>query len=424
MILKKIPRKGFAVNVLTLMTGTTIAQAIPLALSPVITRIYSPDDLAVLAIYMSVVSIISNMVTLKYELAIILPEKDEDSASLVVLSVLLSFIISFIWFVLILIFDDQIFNLFGSKSTSVRYWLYLTPLSILFIGVYNSFNYWSNKKLHYKRLAISRIFQSSGMTGTQILVGLIKKGALGLLIGDIIGRISSIFVLIRQILKEDKHYFINVSKTSIKGQMIRYKNFPKLSIPADSLNVISNQLPVFFIGKYFGSNILGNYSLMDRILSSPIALIGRAVLDVFKQKASSDYIKYGNCREIFIKTFKMLALIAIVPSLLIYFVLPHLFGIIFGPEWKLAGEFAKIMALLFFFRFTVSPLSYVLYIAEKQIYDLFWQIGLLAVTISSFVIGKYMNNVKLALACFSVSYSIMYIVYLGISFKFAHGKKQ
>jgi O-antigen/teichoic acid export membrane protein len=262
------------------------------------------------------------------------------------------------------------------------------------------------------------------MTGTQICVGIFKQEALGLFVGDIVGRLSSIFVLMRQILKEDKHYFIKVSKKSCKDQMVRYKNFPKLSVPADSINVITNQLPVFFIGKNFGSNILGNYSLTDRVLSSPISLIGRAVLDVFKQKASSDFIKYGNCTEVFKKTLKMLVLIAIVPSLLIFFVLPHLFAIIFGSEWRLAGEFARIMSLLFFFRFTVSPLSYVLYIAEKQIYDLFWQIGLFAVTLASFIIGKHMNNVKIALTCFSISYSAMYIIYLGISFKFAHGIKK
>jgi O-antigen/teichoic acid export membrane protein len=423
-MLRKIPRKGFAIDVLTLMTGTTIAQAIPLALSPVITRIYSPADLGALALYMSVVSIISNIVTLKYELAIILPEKDEDSASLVVVSLMLSLVISLVFFICILIFGNRIFALFGEKATNIKYWLYLTPLSILFIGIYNSFNYWSNRKLHYKRLAISRIFQSSGMTGTQICVGIFKQEALGLFVGDIVGRLSSIFVLMRQILKEDKHYFIKVSKKSCKDQMVRYKNFPKLSVPADSINVITNQLPVFFIGKNFGSNILGNYSLTDRVLSSPISLIGRAVLDVFKQKASSDFIKYGNCTEVFKKTLKMLVLIAIVPSLLIFFVLPHLFAIIFGSEWRLAGEFARIMSLLFFFRFTVSPLSYVLYIAEKQIYDLFWQIGLFAVTLASFIIGKHMNNVKIALTCFSISYSAMYIIYLGISFKFAHGIKK
>ena len=423
-MLRKIPRKGFAINVLTLMTGTTIAQAIPLALSPVITRIYSPADLGALALYMSVVSIISNIVTLKYELAIILPEKDEDSASLVVISLILSFIISLISLIIILIFNDQIFKLFIDKTPGAKYWLYFTPLSILFIGIYNSFNYWSNRKLHYKRLAISRIFQSSGMTGTQILIGILKKGTYGLIAGDIIGRISSIFVLGYQILKEDRQFYFKVSKKTIKEQMVRYRNFPKLSIPADSINVISNQLPVFYIGKYFGGQILGNYALMDKVLSSPIALIGRAILDVFKQKASSDFIKNGNCKDIFVKTFKMLVLIAIVPTLIIYFILPHFFGIIFGPEWSLAGEFAKIMALLFFFRFIASPLSYVLYIAEKQIYDLFWQIGLFTVTVGSFIIGKYMNDVKTALTCFSISYSAMYIIYLGISFKFAHGIKK
>ena len=44
MINKLKPKSEFSRNVLTLMTGTTIAQAIPIATSPILTRIYTPED--------------------------------------------------------------------------------------------------------------------------------------------------------------------------------------------------------------------------------------------------------------------------------------------------------------------------------------------------------------------------------------------
>ncbi len=44
MINKLKPKSEFSKNVLTLMTGTTIAQAIPIAISPILTRIYTPED--------------------------------------------------------------------------------------------------------------------------------------------------------------------------------------------------------------------------------------------------------------------------------------------------------------------------------------------------------------------------------------------
>jgi len=50
MINKLKLKSEFAKNVLTLMTGTTIAQAIPIAISPILTRIYTPEDFGVFAL--------------------------------------------------------------------------------------------------------------------------------------------------------------------------------------------------------------------------------------------------------------------------------------------------------------------------------------------------------------------------------------
>ena len=43
-------KSEFTKNVLTLMTGTTIAQAIPIAISPILTRLYSPEDFWIFAL--------------------------------------------------------------------------------------------------------------------------------------------------------------------------------------------------------------------------------------------------------------------------------------------------------------------------------------------------------------------------------------
>ncbi len=420
--LKKLKNSSeFSRNVITLMTGTTIAQAIPIALSPILSRIYTPNDIALLAVYMSIVSIISTIVTLKYDLAIMLPEKDEDSINIVVVSIIISFIISFIMFLIIAIFNQDITILISAKNKDISKWLYFAPLSVLFIGIYNSLNYWSNRKKQYKRLATSRVVQSTAMIGTQIGTGSAGMIPKGLLYGDILGRFFSVIQLGTLIWKDDKKYFNDVSKKGMVSQIKRYKDFPKYSIPSDIINVVTNQIPVFLMNRFFGGFILGNYSLMDRVLGAPISLIGRSILDVFKQRASNDYNQYGNCKEIFVKTFKTLVVLSIIPTLLIFFLSPYVFSIIFGENWKIAGDFAQIMSLLFFFRFTVSPLSYMFYIAEKQKYDMIWQICLFFTTILSFLTGIYLNNIKIALLSFSITYSVMYIFYLLLSYKYAKG---
>jgi len=138
------PKSEFSRNVLTLMTGTTIAQAIPIAISPILTRIYSPEDFGVFALYMSIVGTFAAMATLRYDTAIMLPKKDKDAINIVLLSVMISFFISLIVLLIIFLFNQQITNLL--ETPDISNWLYVVPLTVLLTGLYQSFNFWNNRK--------------------------------------------------------------------------------------------------------------------------------------------------------------------------------------------------------------------------------------------------------------------------------------
>ncbi|SFB70169.1 Membrane protein involved in the export of O-antigen and teichoic acid [Flagellimonas taeanensis] len=414
----------FSKNVLTLVSGTAIAQAIPLGLSPILTRIYSPNDFAIFAIYMSIAALGTTVVSLKYDLAIIIPEKDEDSANITVLSIIIAFIVSLILLIVTFFFNDQIAKFMvddKSDPAILSRWLYFVPLSILLMGVFNAISFWFNRKEFYKRMAASKVMNTAGMTGIQIGLGSLGFSPFGLLLGFILGRLSSVLYLLGKFKGDKNTAFTKITNERMKALSNRYKRFPYYTLPAEFTNVISNQLPVFLIGKYFGGVILGNYSLMERVLNAPITLLGRSILDVFKQRASEDYINFGNCRAIYLKTFRTLVLLSIGPTALLFAFSPFIFGTIFGPEWRQAGDYARVFSILFFFKFTASPLSYMFHIAEKQHFDMFWQIGLLIFAVISFVVGIVNNSIMVALICFVGSYSLMYILNLYLSYSFAKG---
>ncbi|WP_418497829.1 lipopolysaccharide biosynthesis protein [Flagellimonas sp.] len=421
----KFLKSKFSRNVLTLVSGTAVAQAIPLGLSPVLTRIYSPNDFAVFAIYMSVVAVGTVLVSMKYDLAIILPTEDKEAGNIALLALFIAALTSFILLLLVLFLNVEIAAMLTSEpeqKKEVAKWLYFTPLSVFLMGVFNALSFWLNRNSDYKTMAKSKVVNSGSMTGTQLLIGTTTNTAHGLISGFIFGRALSVFYLMKRVRNGNANFLFHYNKESMSKMANRYKRFPIFTLPGEFVNVISNQLPVFLLGNYFNAGILGNYSLMERVLNAPISLLGRSVLDVFKQKASEDYITQGNCREIFVKTFKTLAALAILPCLVLFLFGPFLFGFIFGNEWSIAGEFAQIMAVLFFFKFIASPLSYMFNIAEKQHIDLIWQIGLFTVTVTSFAVGVSYDNIRLALICFTGSYSLLYIINLYLSYQFAKGK--
>lgn len=85
----KAARKKFFLSVGVLAGGTGLSQAIMLAMSPVLTRIYSPTDFSMLAAYTALTSILSVAACLRFDIAIPLPEAEHEAANLLGLSLFL-----------------------------------------------------------------------------------------------------------------------------------------------------------------------------------------------------------------------------------------------------------------------------------------------------------------------------------------------
>lgn len=141
-IIKK--KSEFTKNIVTLMTGTAIAQAIPIAISPILTRIYSPEDFGVFALFVAIISILGNIANAKYELAIMLPKKDEDAINIFALGFLITCIISIIMLIFVITFNHYFID--SLKNEEIGFWLYFVPIAIFFSGMYNVLNYFNNRK--------------------------------------------------------------------------------------------------------------------------------------------------------------------------------------------------------------------------------------------------------------------------------------
>jgi O-antigen/teichoic acid export membrane protein len=415
MLNKLKPKSEFSRNVLTLMTGTTIAQAIPIAISPILTRIYTPEDFGLLALYMSLLMIFGNIVAGKYELAILIPKNNNDAKHIVVYSIILSFIVSFILFLLVFIFNNEIMKVLD--NIEIKVWLYILPLNIFIISTISILYYWNNRTKHYRKLSNNQILQSSIQGSSNLIIGTFYKINGGLLLGTILGGLSSLLYLILK----TKADFIGFKFYKLKAISLikKYIKFPKFMLPSGLLENFSSQLPIILLSSFFGSAIVGFYFLSQRLVKLPVALIGTSIGNVFRQVASEQLIKNGNCRNIFIRTLKKLIFIGTLPFIVFYFSAPMLFSFVFGQEWMIAGIYTQILTPMFYLQFITRPLSGMFIIAEKQQYDLIIQIYLLLGVWGAFFMGyNYFNSVEVSLKIFTFIYSIKYIFELSMSYMF------
>lgn len=414
LISKLIPKTDFNRNILTLITGTAIAQAIPIALSPILTRIYSPEDFGVFALYMSISSIISVIATGRYELAIMLPVKEEDAINILGLSIIIAFFISAVTFILIFIFNSQLVDLLGNPAISG--WLYLIPISILISASYQSLNYWFNRKKEFKRLATNKVLQSGATGFTNLGMGFTNFGESGLILGGLAGQGLVTTMLGFICWKQDFELLNKINLKKIKVLAFRYISFLKYDVSATLCNTGAQQLPLTLFSVFFNSATAGYYYFTQRILQLPINFIARAILDVFKVQAAHDYHILKNAKKIYVSTFFKLLLISLPSAIIFYYVVIDVFVFVFGNEWAVAGEYSRILLPMLVLRFISSPLSFMIYIGEKHKINLYSQILLLVAVITSFYLADEAEKV---IAYISISFFLFYLLQLVISARIA-----
>lgn len=413
-------KTDFRRNVMILMTGSGLSQIIPIVIGPILTRLYSPEEFGVFTLFMSIVIFFSSFSTLKYELAINL-QKDEDSAvDLLMLSIWLSFLISSLLFVLFGIFNNEITDALGNED--IEPWLYLIPFSVFLCGLHNSLVYWNNRKKEFKVIAKNRVFQSltSGVSQLSLAPVFSKYG---LASGFVIGQLFATAFLCNLFFKTNGRSSIKVGIRDLVLKLKKYRKFAIYQAPSSGLEVVSSQLPVFLLMPFFGAAVVGYYSISQKVIRTPIQVIASSVSDVFRQNASEMFIKTGNIRDMFLTVVWKLVSISVFPFVLFLIYAPDIFMLVFGEGWYIAGEYARIMAPMFWMSFVVGPVSIVFVIAEKQEYDFIIQVVLTTFTVISILVGYYWyDSVEVSLIFVTIVYCIKYTFELILSYIFCKKK--
>ena len=405
-----IPKSEFTKNVLTVMLGTGGAQALTILFSPILTRIFTPEEFGLFYLFSALSDILVIPATGRYELAILIPKKEKEAANTVWASGILATIFSFLLLVFIYFFNEKIGV--WLREPKISPWLYFVPLYILIRGWMVSFHYWHNRHKRFNVITGSKLAESSTNVGTRIGLGVLNFGTGGLIAGVLLGRTATLLSYIYFFIKNDKKDFPLPKKKGIQQQLRRFQNFPISMVPAGLFNSTSTQLPNILLNFFHTATVVGHYGFMNRIVRTPLSVIGRSFEEVFKQKASEELHEYGHCRNIFYKTIKKLLLIVSLPFLIFYFAAPFVFGFVFGAKWQMAGEYAQIFTLPLFINFMVSSLSSIFYLKEKtKIFSWLNFLQLSLVIFAFFLANQYGLDAKrlvyLLAGAYTFSYGLM-----------------
>jgi len=394
------------------MTGTIIAQIISIAISPILTRIYSPLDYGLFALYVSLGSIISVVASGRYELSVMLPPKDENAVNIVALSFVMTFTVSILTLLCVWAFNSEISKMLESEAISN--WLYLIPVTVLLTGIYQTLNYWSNRKKQYRRVAVSRISMSITTAGVFLGMGFARMGASGFLVGSILGQSVATGLLGYQGWKEDKKYRKYIRKKEIIQYFKQYKDFLIFNSPTALLNSISQSLPIFIMSSSFDSSTVGLYSMSVRVIYWPLNLISSSVEQVFFQKVAEKYRDGEPLKPQLFKIALTFALIYFFPVIILTLFGIDLFAFVFGEQWREAGKFSQILVIPFAFKSIVSPLTMAIPAAGKIKLGSFWHVlYFITISITLFLASKL--RIESFLIIFGIHELVLYTIYFGLT---------
>ena len=416
-MIKKLLKSDFNRNVLTLFSGTSIAQLIPIAITPILTRIYGPEDFGVFALYTSIVAILSVLATGRYELAILIPKKNVDAMNIGAVAITLALIFSAFLTLMLVGAGKQIRGFLNIEQ--LGYWIYLIPASISILAIYQVIYYLLNRQKLYKQMSMNKVIQQVGIGSSNIGIGFVNK-SMGLIVGTVIGQFISLVLIVKNLFNTSEVKLNQITLKGMRVQAKKYINFPKFLTLAHTLNVTSSNLATILFTKFFTVTAVGHFSMTQRILRFPLAIVGTAISDVFRQKAAEDLNTKGNCKVLYLKTLLTLTSLGIFPFVTLFMISPSLFSFVFGSDWRVAGEYARYLIPMLFLQFTTSPLSSLFMILEKQKLDLLWQVFLFSLTVTGILVGHFLfDSIEMSIILYSIAYCIMYLINGIMTYRFA-----
>ena len=349
----------FLRHVLTLMTGTAVAQGVTFFMMIVLARIYTPRDMGLLATYVSVASILVAVAALRYDMAIMLPRKEPEALSVARLGMVCLTAVSLLATAASLPLSGLIERQWGHE---VALWMPLVGLTTFLMSAVELFKYWFNRNSDYRAIAVNQAEQQIGLTSGQLVLGMAGMGGMaGLILGHTAGQIFAFVNLGRQAKPLWRR--LPQGAPSLRWAARRYRRMPLLNGPnalADALRTNGIQL---LIGGYSVAS-LGQFQMAWRYLDAPLILINGAVARVFFQKLST--IEPGRMRPLVRVTIKRAILIGLVPFALIYVLSPWIFPFFLGSQWTESGSFARALTPWLFMMLITSPISNLFIVTEHQ----------------------------------------------------------
>jgi O-antigen/teichoic acid export membrane protein len=379
----------------TLVSGTVVSQAIVFALSPFLSRLFSPADFGHLANYNAWVSVLALVSNMRYEHAIIVARGRLAMNRVLALTLTLSALATVVFTLLaiaITVVDPQ-----RGYLAEIKAFVAFIPPAVAATVVTSALTQFAIRRGHFRRIAWISVAQIGVTILFQISFGVahIPSGLIvGALLGAFLGTVS--FVVMHLAANRIRHVGREIRLDRLRSTALTFANFPRFTLPADAISIVIQQFVPVFLTALFNPVVAGLYAFSTRVVRVPSFVISTSVSTVLRKRAADHLAREGNLARLFRKTVSGLAVLAIGPFLIMMLYAPPIFEIVFGSEWREAGRIVRILGPGMFAEFVAFPLTVFFLITQTQWLAFRLQLLNLALLTATFLIGRHIFESFLA----------------------------
>ena len=370
----------FARQVFTLSAGSALSQAIPLAASPILTRIYAAEDYGVYVMVLAISAVLLTVSSLRFDAAILQVRHARQIKPLVTLGFLAILVINIA--VALMIALGIAFAWFPAALAKAGYWLLAIPLLTTANAVQNLFIAINIREGSFRTISTATVQKAAASTVVQIALGWLGFGIGGLFAGSLAASLAANRRLISG--KSELGGSWRAGRRRLAATARRFSDFPLYTMPGTLINSLALNSVVMLLGVQHSAHDVGQFGLAQRSVAGPLKTISDAVGQVFLQRASVQKDNPAALRSLYLKTALMLATVAIAVLLPVSFWLEEIFAFVFGSQWRLAGSISTLLLPLIGIRFVVSPISGITNFRGMNAFGMVMQIAILLGILVSF----------------------------------------
>lgn len=390
---------GIARSFVVVGGATLIGQGAVIAAAPLLARLYEPRDFGLLAVFAAVLSVLVAVASFRFDLAIPVASDRANAVHLLVVSNLVSLGSSVVVAIVLALFGGALSLALGAAELTGVLWL--LPIAVFLATFTQGLASWAVYNRSFSQLAGMRVVQGVSQAGSQLALGLLRVGPLGLILGDVVSRVVGAGQLLRSSVA-------GVRATTLSaGSVLRAARdrwpFARVMTAASLLSTLSLQAPFLMIPAFFDLGSSGQYFLAFRMLSLPASLVVAAVGQVFFGEASHRSIDRERLRELTHDAAASLLAFSIPTYLIVLVAGQSLIVTVFGPTWELAGLYAQIMAPSLIFWSVANPMSSLPLIGRRERESLFFTVAELGLKVLALGMGAAVHSLTFGVVVLSVT---------------------